>query len=434
MKWDTREIQLTTKYDTPETVCLVTSYPARHGESAERNAIANYSRELVREMAKKTRIVVIAEILDRAEMYEEDGVLVVRAFRHDSILMNWQIVTLLKKFRQAKNVLLQFEFGVYGGSVTTFMLAFLGLLVRTFNKHESIMIHQVTDDLGELAEHLGIVPHSLKTFIYNFGMKTFYVIAGWGARKIFVHNNFLAKKISRYVSSSKVSIIPHGVGTASRHISRSKARAQLKWANREFVIIAFGYLSWYKGSDWVVETIGKLKVKYPNKNIKLILAGGESGTLKDMPHYRAYLTRLYSLVKKYNVEITGYVHDLDKEKYFVGADLVILPHRVAMSESGVMAHVAMYGKPFLASQSRTTSLTDPELIKSVEFDWNPCTLEKKLLHMINDQSNRSSVSRKIREQGKKYGWSNTADQYLQSLPTYPNGRYTGAKYVARVAV
>ncbi len=429
-----REMDLIKKYDTPETVCLVTSYPDRHGESAVRNAIANYSRELVREMGKKTPVIVISEILDKPRIYEEDGVLVVRAFTRDSYLMNWQIVRVLKNFNLAKNVILQFEFGVYGGSFTTFLTAFLGLMVRGMGKKFSVMMHQVTNDLGELSEHLGISHRGLKTLIYNLGMRTFYVLTGLFSDRVMVHNKYLAAKLSKYVSNSKVAVVPHGVGTASKRLSKAQSRTKLGWKRDEFVILVFGYLSWYKGSDWVVQKVGEMANKYPNKKIKLVLAGGESGTLKEMSHYRKFATNLYELADKYDVTITGYIHDKDKVKYFAAADLVVLPHRVAMSESGVMAHVAMYAKPFLASMPRTTSLHSNELIQKVGFNVDDDSLELKVIEMINNKKLRDSVAKAIGKQGVSHSWENMAHKYLVALPKLGDERYTGAKYDTQVVV
>lgn len=429
-----REMDLIKKYDTPESVCLVTSYPDRHGESAERNAIANYSRELVQEMVKKTLVVVISEILDKPRIYEEDGVLIVRAFTRDSYLMNWQIVKALKNFNLAKQVLLQFEFGVYGGSITTFLSAFLGLMVRGMGKKFSVMMHQVTSDLGELSEHLGLSHRGLKTMVYNLGMRTFYLLTGLFSDRVMVHNKYLAAKLSRYVSRSKIAVVPHGVGTANKQLSKAQSRIKLGWKRDQFVILVFGYLSWYKGSDWVVARIGEIAKKYPGKKIRLVMAGGESGTLKEMKHYRKFATNLYELADKYNVEITGYIHDKDKEKYFVGSDLVILPHRVAMSESGVMAHVAMYAKPFLASMPRTTSLHSNELIQKVGFSVDDASLEKKLIKMINDRKLRVNVVNEVGKQGEAHSWANVAQKYLVALPKLGDERYTGAKYDTQVAV
>lgn len=429
-----KEMNLIKKYDTPETVCVVTSYPDKKGESAERNAIANYSRELVQEMGKKTLVVVLAEILDKPRIYEEGGVLIIRAFTRDSYLMNWQIVRALKNFSVAKQVLLQFEFGVYGTSVTTFLTAFLGLMVRGMGKKFSVMMHQVTDDLGELSEHLGISHRGLKTLAYNLGMKFFYVLTGLLSDRVVVHNKYLAAKLSRYVSKSRIVVVPHGVGTARKQPSNVQSRIKLGWKRDEFIVLVFGYLSWYKGSDWVVAKLGEIAKKYPGKKIRLVMAGGESGTLKEMKHYRKFVNNLYELADRYKVEITGYVHDKDKETYFVGADLVILPHRVAMSESGVMAHVAMYSKPFLASLPRTTSLHSNELIKKVGFSSEDDSLEKKLVKMINDKKLRINVANEIGKQGEAHSWANVANKYLVALPKLGDERYTGAKYDTQVVV
>lgn len=429
-----REMDLIKKYDTPETVCVVTSYPDRSGESAERNAIANYSRELVREMGKEVKVVIIAEVLDKPRIYEEDGVLIVRAFWRDSIFMNWQIVRATALFKQAKQVLLQFEFGVYGGSMVTFLTSLFGLLTRITGKKLTVMMHQVTGDLGELCEHLGIAHRGVKTWALNLGMRLFYLLTGLISDKILVHNKYLAQKLSHYVLKEKIAIVPHGVGMRQASMTRDVARRALGWQRNEFVIIAFGYLSWYKGSDWVIKEVGEIAKKYPNKRIKLVMAGGESGTLKEMTHYQTYVKQLRQLAREYKIEITGYVHDRDKGKFFVGADLIVLPHRVAMSESGVMAHVAMYGKPFLASRPRTTSLLDQQLITRVGFDFEDHSFEKKLNAMIKSKKLRGEVGEAVAKQGRDHSWEKVAQMYLVALPYVGRARYTGAKYDTQVAI
>lgn len=429
MKWTTRDIQLVKKYDTPETVCLVTSFPQKNGESAERNAISNYSRELVRELGHKVPVVVVAEILGKPQVYEDNGVLVIRGYQRGSLAMNIQIYSILRTFTQAQQVLLQFEFGVYGGSPTTFLLSLLGFLVKLQSKKFSVMIHQVTHDLGELAEHLGISPRSPKTAFYNLGMRCFYRASGWGADRLMVHNSHLAKRLSLYVDERKIAVIPHGVSKINkgdRHVSRRK----LGWKDDEFVILVFGYLSWYKGSDWIVRKVGPLLKSHAGEKIRLVLAGGESGTLRDMKHYRAYLEKLYRLAREYDAEITGYVHDEDKKLYFSACDLVILPHRVAMSESGVMAHVAAYGTPFLASEARAISLDDRKLRSLVTF--NDKTFDTKLNSFMSNRRLRNTVALHALKMGQARNWSAVADLYLAALPLASSSGYTEAVY-AKIA-
>jgi len=432
MKLTKREQKLIKKYDKPETVVVVSSYPDEGGESAVRNAIANYSRELLSEMSKVTRVVVLAEILDKSKIYEENGVLVVRCYKRDSLMLVWQVVAMIRQFDKARQVLTQFEFGVYGGSMVTFSLSLLGSLVRMLGKEYSIMMHQVTDDLGELAEHLGIGTRGFKTSIYNLGIMLFYRLAGLGAKRVLVHNLYLKMKLAKYVNSQKIGIVPHGVSRL-RKMNRDVARSEMGIGKKEQVLLVFGYLSWYKGSDWIVKQMGKLQKKYPNQKLRLIMAGGESGTLKEMPHYQRYIKNLRRRADKRGIVITEYVADQDKAKYFAIADLVIMPHRVAMSESGVMAHVMAYGKPYLLSTARATSLdldkSAPQvfdLSKSREF-------EKKMFTMLNDKKLRENVQREIARIGKERSWGRVVGQYLAELPGERELAYTGARY-AKVTV
>lgn len=427
MKLTKREQKLIKRYDKPETVVLVSSYPDQGGESAVRNAIANYSRELLSEMSKVTRVVVLAEILDKPKIYEENGVLVVRCYKRDSLILVWQIVSMLRQFDKAEQVLTQFEFGVYGGSMVTFSLSLLGFLVRGMGKQYTVMIHQVTDDLGELSEHLGIASKGLKTSIYNSGMKLFYRLAGVGANRMLVHNLYLKNKLAKYVNSEKIGIVSHGVSRFGK-INRDVARKEMGIGKNEQVLLVFGYLSWYKGSDWIVKQMRKLQKKYPKQKLRLILAGGESGTLKEMPHYQRYVRKLRKQADKSKIVITEYVADQDKAKYFSASDLVILPHRVAMSESGVMAHVMAYGKPYLLSMARVTSLDLDKSAPQVFDLFKPREFEKKMFVMLSDVSLRENVQKEIIRIGNERSWSKVVWQYLAELPGEQELAYTGARY------
>lgn len=425
MKWTTRNIQLLKNYDTPETVCIVTSFPQKNGESAERNAIANYSRELVNKLGTKVPVIVISETLDTPKIYEDNGVLVIRGYRHGSLFMNTDIYSILHRLTLTKQVILQFEFGVYGGSPATFLLSLLGYLVKLQGKKFSVMIHQVTHDLSELAEHLGISSRSPKTAFYNLGMRWFYRVSGWGADRLMVHNSHLAQHLSRYADTQKIAVVPHGVSSVQK-MSRRMSRRALGWTDNEFVILVFGYLSWYKGSDWVIQKVGRVLKNQSRRKIRLVLAGGESGTLRHMKHYRAYLDKLYTMAREYGVEITGYVPDTDKKYYFSACDLVILPHRVAMSESGVMAHVASYGVPFLASRARAISLDDAELREKTRF--TDTTFDTKLTSFINNARLRESIALRALEVGRARKWDTVADMYLAALPLASSSGYTEAAY------
>lgn len=426
--WNKKEQKLIDKFNKPETVVFLSSYPEEGGESAVRNAIANYTRELAVTMAKKKLVVVIAEVIDKPCVYEENSVLVMRCYKRNSLFLVWQVTRALRSLSEAKQVLNQFEFGVYGGSMVTFSLSLLGYIVRAIGKKYLIMMHQVPDNLGDLSEHLGVAKKSLKTSVYNAGMKMFYLLSGLGSDCVLVHNRYLKTRLAKYVKKEKIGVVAHGVSKVKK-IRKAKARKMLGIGAKEKMILVFGYLSWYKGSDWVVEQIGKLQQKYPKQKMKLVLAGGPSGTLKNMSHYQRYVEELMNEAKRLEVEVTGYVCDSDKSMYFSAADLIVLPHRVAMSESGVMAHVMAYGKPYLLSEARATSLgltsTNPQVFEI----GNVRGFEKKLLKVLGNKKLSNKLAREITVLGRERSWSKIAKQYLTQSSGKRELAYTGVKYV-----
>lgn len=432
MKLTKHEEKLIKKYNTPETVVVLSSYPDKNGESATRNAIANYTRELVSEMRNDASIVVLAEMIEGPEIYEENEILVVRCYERDSILLVGQVVKMIARFTRVNQVLSQFEFGVYGGNIVTLSMLTLGFFVRAMGKHYTMMMHQVTDNLGDLAEHLGLSEKGVQTKIYNLGIKMFYRLNGLGASRVLVHNMYLKDKLKRYVRGKKVGVVSHGVRSVSK-MSRTKARRLLKVKESEKLILVFGYLSWYKGSDWAVKEIGKIQAKYPEKKIRLIMAGGKSGTLGEMSYYRKYAAKLTLMAKKRGIEITGYVPDSKKSMYFSAADLVIMPHRVAMSESGVMAHVMAYGVPYMLSEARAVSMELPADDIRVFSLNKPEEFGAKMLELLQDRQLARKFGSEIARIGRERSWSKVAKILINELPGKQEVAYTGNRY-AKVTV
>lgn len=421
--------QLLAQFNQNSTVLIISSYPRKAGESSLQNAVANYTRELAQSMAETTPVVVICEYLaGEEEIYLEKNVLIIRAYRKGSLAMPVQLARAIGLLPKVETVMVQFEFNIFGTPLST--TTFIPLLVwlRYSGKKITFMFHQVVDSLQELGEHLGVSNgFSLKTTALNWGMRTFYRAVGLISDGVVVHTEELRSKLCQYISDHKITCIPHGVTLPSKVVSRAAARKQLGVAVSETVLLVFGYINWYKGADWIIKTVGELAKEHPERKLRLIMAGGESATLKETAHYQAFLKRVNSLVAKYSdvVTITGYVPDAEKSLYFQAADLVVLPYRVSMSESGPLSHVFGYGKAYMVSEARYSSLTYADVrhaLFTYEVDPHAITfsLEKqefkqKLFAILDNKTLQRNIKNSAAFIGEQRNWKSVAALYIRAL-------------------
>lgn len=348
------------KYNHKNTLVMITSYPSREGEAAKQNAVACYAGNLLSEY-KNRKIVVLADIVTRPETYQEGNILVVRCWTPHSKSLYLDLVKALRIFDRTRDVLIQFEFNMLGSVIWTSLLPILVAYLRLIRKNTTVVQHQVIDDLTDLGGHLNYKKGSLISKLFNLGIKGFYVLLGLSAKAIIVHEETLKTRLSKYVSADKIDVISHGMALAKRNnTKRTNYRQKLGIKENDFVLLMFGYLTWYKGTDWIIKQVGELGKS--QKNIKLIVAGGESATLKSKPHYRKFVQKVKRLAQKYdkNIIMTGFVPEEEVQSIFEASDLVVLPYRTMMSASGPLSFALKYKKPYILSNVLEDSFKNPD--------------------------------------------------------------------------
>ncbi len=419
----------TAEYNRNETVLIISSYPPKGGESARQNAVANYTRELAQNMATHTPVVVVCEKLsDHPTIYKERNVLVVRAYSKGSLRMPTEIAEALREFPRVETIMVQFEFNIFGTPLSTSTFIPLLFSLKQKGKKITFVFHQVVDNLHELGEHLGLsAGFSLKTSILTAGMRLFYRAVGLVSDGVVVHTEELREKLRTYISDHKISVIPHGVSLPTPHHTIHDARSHLGITKNEVVLLVFGYINWYKGSDWICKVVGEFSAQNPEKRIRLIMAGGSSATLKDTAHYKKFYAKLQALQKQYasHISITGYVPDAEKELYFLAADLILLPYRVSMSESGPLSHAFGYGKPFMVSEARYSSLVSPDVVhafytheidpEKIVFKLTKKNFLTKLDALLQDTAFMKRLKNSARYIGEQRNWIEISKQYVRAL-------------------
>jgi len=344
---------LLAKYNSQDTLLMVSLYPKK-GEvySAGISGVASYAKNIASHMNR--RVVVLANVISKPEVYEEGNVLVVRCFSPGSPFLWLSVYRQLKQFFGAKKILIHFDFSIYGSFLASaFILPFL-LILKLFGFQVSVVLHHVVVDVYRLAGHLGLgegIIDRLVALVFTQIFCFFYRLVSLFGDNIIVLEKGLKKKLARIVNRQKIVVIPHVVDDRLKSVSKVEARKKLGISKDNYVVLFFGYINWFKGADIFVNTFAKTE-KILGKKAQFILAGGPSPTMAGKKYYQRFYDKVYQGARKAkNITLTGYINQKDIKLYFSSADLVVFPYRDFMCASGVLSLAFSYQKPFIVSEN-----------------------------------------------------------------------------------
>lgn len=437
------------RFNDSDTIILVSSFPLQGEEIAKRNAVSRYSYLLLKHFPNQQKVVVLCEQL--ANQHNQpyllnNNILVIPSFTVNSLKLFSQLNKQFKHFSQVENILLQFEFSLFGKEVITFLLPFFFLWQRLFGKKIYCMLHQVVLDLSTLSGQVALSAASSKTLIFNGAMRIFYSIFGLASQKILVHDQFLAEKLRNLVPQRKLAIIPHGINgyQGFNQLQKDNFKISLGCKSSDKLVLAYGYHSWYKGTDWLINNFLRLKKSGQlSQNTKLLLAGDVAPTQKKQPHLRDYYQKLSQLIKNNDQDIihTGFVPENEVAMIFAIADLVVFPYRARMSSSGALALAWQYRKPFIISKFFTENLATQELkklaqkkqinISLLQFNLNYASFAKTFISNWQNPSLNKKMTIFGHQVAKAHDWRGVAKQYL-SLISQSQGTTTSTIKIQKV--
>jgi len=354
--------KLLSQYNRADSLLFIASYPEKSVTYSNKVcAVGGFTKNtllaLNKGKAKTPQIVITVMIGEKEEVYVDNGVLVLRLISRNNPLSYLKVMRAIGLFTRVKQVIVEFEFGSFGGLInTTFFLSVLSYL-KLVGKNTQLVMHQVVDNLDNLAGHLGWQKKTLKTTLFNTGLRKYYLLMSWLVERIIVTEKVFSARLRKAgVSETKLCFIPHGVDTEVKSMAKSRARQLLKLPKRAFIIMYFGYLTWYKGADIFLEAARVLQKK---GKFYFVMAGGTSFSNKSKEHYKTYLKQFASLPD--NLRLTGFVPERELAAYFAAADLIVLPYRTMMSSSGPLSLSFTFKKPVLLSSSLRSYLHSPDL-------------------------------------------------------------------------
>lgn len=323
---------------------------------------------------KKTiKITVLAERLaGQPQLSHDHGINVHRVWKLKNPI---SLITLAYQAIRSRTqtVLVQFEFAMFGKLVMLPLTLILLLVLKLARKRIVLAIHQVPQTMNDIGIHVNIAPETWQSDIATIGLHLYYRALLLLTDRMIVFDEVFRQHLLPFGSNKKIGVIPHGVEPSER-VSRTHARKELGFTN-EFVILCFGYLAWYKGTDWIMEYIAMQKKKSFPKPIKLIIAGGPNPQRTDLPYYQRYVATLQAIAAKSQgrVTITGYIPESQMADYFAATDIALLPYRTLMSASGPMAIAARFGTPIVLSEPLERVLDAPDTKEAM----NIAGLQKK---------------------------------------------------------
>lgn len=344
--------KLIDEFNQKESILVVTSYKDRKEGIKNLNAVAWYARKTVAEMAKlgKCKFIVLAEVVYRQEVFKDGNVLVVRCWKRGTPLLYLSLLRWFLIFNKANTSLISFEFNIFGGLASTGSLPIFLLALKLLGKRIIVEVHQVLLNLDQLSGHLNIARRSVKFLFFNLTLRLFYQMLHIFANKIVVLEEELKERYEKLCGKGKIALISHFVFPKNESLKNAHAKRLLNLKSDDFVLLQFGFVAWYKGVDWLINVVNKLPERVAGRPVRLIVAGGESATLKDREHYQKYWARVNKLVKKSSkITLTGFVEDKDIPLYFSASDLVVFPYRAFMSSSGPLSWAFSFKKPFILS-------------------------------------------------------------------------------------
>lgn len=398
---------------------VIGSYPNKastHGRKVV--GCASYGKDTVLAINKTSKnldITVLADIFSKKTSYIESGVKVKRTWKPNSFLA---FPLLLKEIlineNEAKKILFEFEILMFGKIFFLIPLPFFNLFLRLLGKEITFVCHQVVKDIRDFEGHTNIKKESIKSRVLNPLISTFYKLLLISVDKVIVFDEELKNNLSYFGDKSKIRVIPLAFKPIENKLSPVQAKKSLGIKNNEFVILCFGFLAWYKGTDWIIEAYKKIKSENRNIKLKLILAGGPATNHKEKGFYQKYISWINEEVKKENIMLTGFVPEKEISKYYQASDLVVFPYRLQMSASGPLSLAYSFNKPAFVSkrldkifltQDLNKIILDQKLnVSDLTFKLDYADFSLKINKIITNKKYLTKLKKVSEEISKKRTW------------------------------
>jgi glycosyltransferase involved in cell wall biosynthesis len=356
------------QFNQPETVVLISKYPYRD-IARSFHGVAVYTKELLHSISKQSdqRFVVLVESeYDRSIELDSSGkILIIPAFDGVVSKMYRQMSGWLGTFSKAKLLHIHSEYFTSGNlfQMSTSLIFFQYLKLRGWKI--SYYAHNVVDNLQFMTSHLG---NSGSIFqLLNKAIPWYYRILNASIDRFVALDIAVQQRILKLVPNADVELSPIWLQSKAKNATlRTKWRKKLGYTASDFVIMNFGFMTKYKGTDWLVKQFEHFAKNKQHQNWKVLLAGGPAPSQEGRSHYQQFYDWLEEKSQTLpNVHLTGFIPHTELKGYFAAADLVILPYRGILGASASLSRGLEYGVPFILSDELKPYLEAADIQKAL---------------------------------------------------------------------
>ena len=301
-----------------------------------------------------------------------------------------------KKLNQSdiELVVIEHEFGIYGGKYGEYLLDFVNNLEIPF----VTTLHTVLPE-----------PEALQRHILN-------VLGQKGKKIITMAENTVDMLIQSYgINPLKIAVIDHGVPYVPMK-SREVLKAEDGLENR-FIISTFGLLSPGKGLEYGIEAIAELVKK--QKNALYYILGQTHPAIKKKSG-EAYRKSLEAMVKTRGlggnvIFINKYLSKEEIIRYLMLSDVYMTPYlNKDQAVSGTLAYAVGYGRVIVSTPySYAKEMLSEGRGLLAEFGDSKSIVEC-IKEVIDNPDEKEEMEQKTLQKGKTMRWENVAAKY-QSL-------------------
>lgn len=365
---------------------VISSFPL--SEKSEQGGTARYIKQILRNFGG-VNCKVYSERMEGEEENISNGITVTPTWSKGAIFPFAQIGRDIVENGMSK-VLVNFEFGIFGGITNLFFLLLLLLYLKVKRITIIVIFHPAVLEYKEMlgiSDHLNLNRKSLLLYIYYLGMRIYAGLLGMLSHTMITFENefkFRLQKIG--ISFSKIHVIPHQIYGNAQATPLPKGK---------FTVLFFGFIVPYKGLDYLLEASQNID----KERIAIKIVGGRSPTAKNQRYFDAIVAKM----KQHGIDHTDYVPDPEIPKFFRETHLLVLPYKNLMASSGPLAWAIGEGRPFIISSALKPYLKTEDFEEALQiigiresdiiFDLNP----KDLADLITRLSKNPEVLNKLRE-------------------------------------
>lgn len=387
-------------FNRADTILVISKYPYQNiGESF--HGVAVYTKDTLTAITKRTKqkfVVLVEKQYGRPiELLENDSILVIPCFDHNPAKTFKQLLEIIKKFDQIKNIQLHSEFYNSGDLLQMSLLLPFLYLLRLKGKIISFIAHNVVHDFAFLTNHFGKQETDWRFNLLSKAIPWYYRFLSVGVEQFITLDESIRERLSSYIFD-KNKVKATSIWLKNKEISQEdRAIARRKFALREdeIVLSVFGFMSRYKGVDFLLNNFLRFKKEFPKSKFKLLLAGGMAPSQKDKKHYQDFYKGLEELAAKHeDISLTGFIPAKELKSYLAITDAVLLPYRGILGASASWATVLSYGKacffskslePYFMAEDVQNALAKAKTLKEeLIFEENYRSFKKLLISLEKD--------------------------------------------------